>query len=276
MSEITIGRIHTLTVLRVDEQGAWLQGDGEPIPLSRRGAARAVKPGEQLTVFLFRDSAGQLRATLRLPVIQVGEFGFLTVRSVSPHGAFLDWGVEKDLLVPFSQQPERMQVGRSYLVRVGLDREGRPFGSARVEDLLESGVTGLVEGDEVTLVLWQFTDLGAKVIVNHRYAGLLYREELRSGFKPGDRLSGYVKRLREDGKIDVTLRKIGVEGVEEAKEVILNALRRSDGFLPLHDQSPPELIRETLGISKKAFKKAVGGLYKEGAVELMDAGIRLT
>ena len=270
-----IGKVHTLIVETVDDRGVWLRGDDEPIHLPRRGAAASVKPGEQLTVFVFRDSSGDVRATLKLPVLQVGEIGRLIVREVGPHGAFLDWGVEKDLLVPFRHQPDRMEPGRAYLVRVALDREGRPFGSARVENFLEAEPSGLKEGDEVVLVLWQFTDLGAKVIVDHRFTGLLYRDELHPRFKVGDRLKGYVKRLREDGKIDVTLRKVGAEAAEEAREILLCALRENGGFLPLNDQSPPEEIKRRLGLSKKAFKKGVGGLLKAGTVELTDEGVRM-
>ncbi len=271
-----IGRIVTLTVERVDDRGIWLRDDDEPILLSRRDAASAVHPGEELSVFLFRDGSGQVRATLKHPHAQVGEFAVMAVRSLGAHGAFLDWGVEKDLLVPFRHQPEKMAQGRSYLVRVALDREGRPFATARIEDYLEPRAEGLSEGDEVELTIWQFTDLGAKVIVDHRFGGLLYRDELRPGLRPGSRLSGYVRRLREDGKIDVTLRKVGAKGVEEAKDVVLAALEKSPGgFLPLHDDSSPEEIRRQLGLSKKAFKKAIGGLYKGGTVELTGEGVRL-
>jgi uncharacterized protein len=271
-----IGRIVTLTVDRVDDRGIWLRSDSEPILLSRRDAASAVQPGEELSVFLYRDGSGHVRATLKHPHAQVGEFALLTVRAVGPYGAFLDWGVEKDLLVPFRHQPEKMEEGRSYLVRVALDREGRPFATARIEDYLEPRAEGLSEGDEIFLTLWQFTDLGAKVIVNHRFGGLLYRDELRPGSRPGNRLTGYVKRLREDGKIDVTLRKIGTKGAEEAREIVLVALKKSpEGFLPLNDESSPEKIRQMLGLSKKAFKKALGGLYKGGLVELTREGVRL-
>ncbi len=271
-----IGTIVTLTVERVDDRGIWLRSDDEPILLSRRDAASAVQPGEELSVFLFRDGSGQIRATLKHPHAQVGEFAVMAVRTLGPHGAFLDWGVEKDLLVPFRHQPEKMAEGRSYLVRVAVDREGRPFATARIEDYLEPRAEGLSEGDEVTVTIWQFTDLGAKVIVEHRFGGLLYRDELHPRLRPGARLTGYVKRLRDDGKIDVTLRKIGAKGAEEARDVVLATLKKSpEGFLPLHDDSSPEQIRRTLGLSKKAFKKAVGGLYKGGMVELTSGGVRL-
>ena len=168
-----------------------------------------------------------------------------------------------------------MQAGKAYLVRVLLDARDRPFADARIEEGLETGTGELTEGDEVLLTLWQFTDLGAKVIVNHRYAGLLFRDELHPGLRPGDCLPGFVKRLRPDGKMDLTLRKIGAEGIEEAKSAILAALRQAGGYLPLHDRSEPAAIAQALRLSKKAFKKGVGGLYKEGRVELTGEGIRL-
>lgn len=271
---LEICRMNTLPVARIDSRGAWLRAGDEEVHLPKREAV-GVREGEPVTVFVFRDSTGRLRATRRQPLAQVGEFASLTVRSVTPHGAFLDWGMEKDLLAPYRLQPQRMQVGESHLVKIGLDDQERPFANARVENCLETEIKGLSEGDEVVLVLWEFTDLGAKVIVNHRYLGLLYQEELSGNEESGDRLAGYVKRLRSDGKIDVTLHKVGAEGAEDAKNTLLAALQKSDGFLPLHDGSSPETIRDTLGLSKKAFKKALGGLYKSGLVKLEGEGIRL-
>jgi hypothetical protein len=269
-----IGRIHTLQVDHVDERGAWLREAGESILLPRREVPDETKPGDRLSVFVTRESSGSLVATLRRPPAQVGEFALLRVRQVSRPGAFLDWGLEKDLLVPYSEQPERMQVGRKYLVKVCLDSLGRLVGTARIDRCLEKEEIDLAAGERVDLVIWEFTDLGAKVIINDLYAGLLYKDELKGGVKRGDRLKGYVKCIREDRKIDVTLHKGGAEGVAEAKSVILAALRQSD-FLALTDQSPPAVIQQVLGISKKTFKKAVGGLYKAGLVELCDEGIRL-
>jgi hypothetical protein len=229
-----------------------------------------------LEVFLYQDVAGELQATCRLPLAQAGEFAVLTVRSVGPHGAFLDWGLAKDLLAPFRLQPERMQVGSRYLVKVDLDQQGRPFANARIDDCLDHGRPDLTVGDAVALLIWQFTDLGAKVIVNHRYPALLYRDELPAGVCAGMELPGYVKRLREDGKLDVTLRRVGAEGVSDARDVILKALAAHGGTLPLHDRSSPAAIEQTLGMSKKTFKKAVGGLYKDGLVTLTDEGVRST
>ena len=273
---LEIGKIHRLVVERTDERGIWLRSsDDEPLLLPRKEAAAAVSVGETLPVFLFRDKNGHLQATLRLPSAQVGECALLTVRTVGSPGAFLDWGVDKDLLVPLSQQPERMQAGRSYLVRIALDREGRPYASARLDDWLSEVCVDLRAGDAVDLLLWTFTDLGAKVVVNHRYVGVVYRDELQSGMTPGMKLSGYVKRVRDDGKLDITLRQVGSAGAESARRVILTALQE-EGFLPLHDQSPPEIIQARLGMSKKAFKKAIGSLFKAGLVTLTPEGVRLT
>jgi uncharacterized protein len=267
-------RLHTLNVARIDTRGIWLKAGGQLAHLPRR-EARDVMPGEQLEVFLYQDVAGELQATCRQPLAQAGEFALLKVQSVGPHGAFLDWGLAKDLLAPFSLQPERMQVGRSYLVNVEVDQQGRPFANARIDDCLDFEWPDLHEGDPVDFLIWQLTDLGAKVIVNHRYPALLYRDELPAGAGAGMHLSGYVKRLREDGKLDVTLRKVGAEGILDARQVILAALASQGGSLPLHDKSSPAVIQQALGMSKKTFKKAVGGLYKDGLVTLTDDGVRL-
>lgn len=271
---VEVGRVQTLRVERVDEQGVWLGGDGTPVLLPRQEAPAATRPGDVLSVFVLRETAGQLRATLLRPLAQVGEFALLRVREISRPGAFLDWGLGKDLLVPYSEQPARMQAGRKYLVKICLDSLGRVVATARIDRCLEQDDIDLAEGDAVELVIWEFTDLGAKVIIDDLYAGLLYLDELKGGHKRGDRLRGYVKRIRPDRKIDVTLRKAGAAGIAEAREVILAALQKSES-LPLTDQSPPAIVQQMLGMSKKSFKKAVGGLYKDGMIDLDDAGIRL-
>jgi predicted RNA-binding protein (virulence factor B family) len=273
--QLALCRLHTLKVARIDKRGIWLEAGPRPAHLSVREAPHAA-PGEELEVFLFQDAAGDLQATCRPPLAQAGEFALLTVTSVGAHGAFLDWGMAKDLLAPFSLQPERMQVGRRYLVKVDLDQQGRPFANARIDDCLDHERPDLREGDAVALLVWQLTDLGARVIVNHRYPALLYREELPAGTCAGMRMTGCVRRLREDGKLDVTLRKVGAEGVADARDVILKALAAHGGALSLHDKSSPAEILKALGMSKKTFKKAVGGLYKDGLVTLTDEGVSLT
>lgn len=268
-------RLHTLKVARIDKKGVWLEAGEMLAHLPLREAPNAT-PGEELEVFLYQVIPGELQATLRPPLAQAGEFAVLKVKSITEHGAFLDWGLAKDLLVPLTLQPERMQQGWSYLVKIDVDQQGRPFGNARIDDCLDYGRPDLDEGDAVELIIWQLTELGAKVIVDNRYEALLYRDELPPGSYPGMELSGYLKRLREDGKIDVTLRRVGPEGVADAREVILKVLAANGGVLPLHDKSSPQEIQKILGMSKKTFKKAVGGLYKDGLVKLTDTEIRFS
>lgn len=268
-----IGRINTLRIHHLDDKGAWLQSDGHRILLPATEVLASMEKGDRLEVFLYQGHSGELLATLKRPKAQVGEFALLKVSAVTRHGAFLDWGLDKELLVPYSEQPERMRVGRNYLVKVTLDNLGRTVASARIDRNLEAETIDLREGQEVELMIWEFTDLGAKVIIDHRYSGLLYRDELLPGQRRGDRFTGYVKRIREDHKIDVGLRRGGVEEVKEAQQAILKALDK-DGFLPLHDKSAPLEIKQSLGMSKKLFKKAVGGLYKNRQIELTEKGIR--
>lgn len=267
-------RQQTMTVADVDDRGVWLAVGDRQAHLPLREASGVV-PGEQLEVFLYQDAAGVLHATCRLPLAQAGEFAGLMVRSVGPHGALLDWGMPRDLLVPLSLQPERMQAGRTYVVKVDIDPQGRPFATARIDDCLDRTRPDLPEGAAVDLLVWQITDLGAKVIVNQRFPALLYRDDLPADCSVGRHYVGYVKRLRADGKLDVTLRKVGAEGVSDAREVILKALAAHGGSLPLHDQSSPAAIQQLLGMSKKTFKKAVGGLYKDGLVTLINQGVAL-
>lgn len=268
------GYRQTLTVDRVDPHEVVLKEEQDRISIPRRSCPEDVAPGQKLTVFIFLDRNNSLRATTRAPYAQVGEFAFLQVQSTGPHGAFLDWGVEKDLLSPVPEQARRMEEGRRYLVYICHDDNGRPIASSRLEQFLERENRDLEEGQEVDLLVWAFTDLGAKVIVNNRYEALIYRDDVPVNLKRGDRKVGYVRHIRDDGRIDISLSRGGAAGVKDARSVILAAVEE-DGFLNLHDQSPPELIRNRLGMSKKVFKKAVGGLYKDGLIRLEEDGIRL-
>lgn len=269
-----IGRINNLIIKKIDEKGAWLASELGPILLPERECPSNLQLETRIEVFVYRGSGDSLVATFQRPKAQVGDFALLEVKQVSKHGAFLDWGMDKDLLVPYAEQTEKMQEGRSYLVKVCRDSSNRVVGTAKIDRCLVTDKIDLKQGQEVDLIIWKFTDLGAKVIANNLYEALLYRDQVGSGLKRGDRLKGYVSRIRDDGKIDVSLRKSGAEGATAAKEVILEALSGT-GFLPLHDQSAPADIQQALGLSKKAFKKAVGGLYKEGRIELTSSGIRL-
>lgn len=269
------GYSYSLPVSRIDHIGAWLDADNQEILLPKLECPADLTAGMDVEVFIFLDRDAKQRATTRQPAAEVDQFAFLQARNIGPHGTFLDWGLEKDLLCPFSEQPQRMLEGRRYLVRICHDQQGRPIASARLDRFVEKENQDLREGDEVELLLWAFTDLGLKVIVNNRYEALLYKDEINQSLKRGQTRRGFVLRIRDDNRIDISLRRPGAAGVSDARQVILTALQPS-GFLPLHDQSAPENIRNTLGLSKKVFKKAVGGLYKEGLVELTEAGIQLS
>jgi len=267
--------MHELPVAAIDSSGAWLLAGRERVLLPPREVPSGLMLGSYLEVFVYVDMEGRLLATLRQPKALVGEFAFLKVKKIGPHGAFLDWGLDKDLLVPAKEQPEPMQTGRSYVVKVRLDRQGRPLGTARIDKCLSNAEIDLAEGDQVDLLVWQFSALGAKVIVNNRHSGLLYRDEIGNRLNYGDRLTGYVRRLRADHKLDITLRQGAATEMDAAKTKIMAALNKGGGVLALHDHSPPAAIEAALGMSKKLFKKAVGGLYKAGLVTLSEHGIMM-
>lgn len=267
------GYYYQLTMARATSEGVWLDAAGTEILLPRRECPDSLPSDGPLTVFLYLDRHQNLRATSRKALAQVGEFALLTVKSTSQQGAFLDWGLDKDLFIPRSEQLEPMQIGRRYLVRICHDDLQRPIASARLEKYLREENCDLCEGNQVDLIVWTFTDLGAKVIVNHLYTGLIYSDDLLPGLKRGDKLTGYVTNIRDDGKLDISLQPTGAAGIDAARTILLKQLEQQDP-LPLTDASPPEVIRGQLGISKKLFKKAVGALYKEGKIALTPDGIR--
>ena len=272
---LEIGRFNHLEVKKISPFGAYLASESGEILLPQKYAPDGLKAGDAIQVFVYLDSDGRLTATTRTPKAQVGEFAVLEVKDNGPNGAFLDWGPEKDLFVPFSEQTVPMRKREKYLVRVYLDKSGRIAASARIGRFLESGVIPLQVGEVVDLTIWELTDLGAKVVINGRYAGLLFKNELYGKPAPGTRLKGCVSKVRDDKKIDVTMRKGGHSGIGGDKERIVAALEESGGYLPLGDKSSPSLIGEVLQMSKKSFKKAIGGLYKDGLIELAEEGIRL-
>lgn len=272
---LEFGRMNRLEVCAIDDDGAWLRSEQEEALLPVKEVTEEISRGDLLDVFVYADMDGHPVATLRRPLAEVGEFAMMRAGQVNEHGAFMDWGLSKDLLVPLKEQLEPMRVGRSYLVKVRLDRQGRPIGTSRVEKCLSSADETIEDGQKADLIVWKFTPLGAKVIVNHRFGGLLYRDEVGDRLNYGDKMQGYIRQIRPDGKIDCTLN-LGTKSEQEAaKEKIMKALSSHKGFLPLHDKSSPEQIQSQLGMSKKVFKKSIGGLYKSGMIELTDGGIRL-
>jgi len=274
-SDFLFGTTRTLSVLKRVPAGLLLDGGplGEVL-LPARELDDHVAAVETVEVFLYQDGEGQPRATLGRPKVMPGEVARLRVVDTGRVGAFLDWGLPKDLLLPFAEQGNRPEVGRWQLVKVVRDREGRLFASARLDSYLEDTCEAYQQGDAVPLIVVQRTDLGYKVAVNNRYWGLL-QAPAGAPPRPGQRLTGYVQRLRADRRLSLTLDPPGAAKSDQLGERILARLERADGFLPLADKSAPDAIRAAFGCSKNAFKQAIGKLYKAGRIEISDDGIRL-
>ena len=272
---LLIGNYNTLKVARITAAGAQLSSESGNILLPGRLVPKGAEPGTELRVFVYVDSEERLTATTRKPKAAVGDFALLKVKDNVGVGPFLDWGLEKDLLLPFGEQTDQLRRGQDVLVYVYLHSSGRVAASTRVEKFLRPADTTLAEGDGVDLLVYAFSDLGAKVIVNNAFNGLLFSNELYVNPSIGERIRGYVKKIREDGKIDVTLRMGGAREAANDQDVILDALKARNGMLPLSDKSTPEDIAGLLRMSKKSFKKGIGALYKEKMIEITPEGIRL-
>lgn len=272
---LELGRMNQLKVQTVDDDGAWFRSGREQILLPKYELTEEIVPGVVLDVFVYADGSDCPVATLRKPKAEVGEFALMHVSQINVHGAFMDWGLMKDLLVPRKEQSVPMKVGYDYLVNVRIDREGRPIGTARIDKCLSRVDNTLGDGQKVDLIVWEPTDLGVKVIINQRFGGLLYYDEVGDRLNYGDSLQGYIRQIRPDGKIDCTLNMGTRDDRDNAKDQVMQALLDNEGFLPLHDKSPAEQIQQMLGMSKKLFKKGVGGLYKAALIEMTEDGIRL-
>lgn len=269
------GNYNRLAINRITASGAVFKTDEGEVLLPLRLVPAGAAVGTLLDVFVYVDSDNRLTATTKRPRAVVGEFALLKVKEATTVGSFLDWGLEKDLLLPFGEQMEPVRRGDQVLVWIYLHDSGRIAASAKLEKYIRPVDDSLSEGTEVELLVYAITDLGAKVIINNRFGGLIFHTELVIKPSCGERLRGYVKKIREDGKVDVTLRKGGAMEAAKDREVILGALAAHKGFLPLTDKSSPEAISKLLRLSKKSFKRAVGGLYKEGVVSILPDGIRL-
>jgi predicted RNA-binding protein (virulence factor B family) len=272
---LRIGNYNRLNISRITSTGAFLASEAGEILLPGRLVPKGVAPGSELNVFIYVDSEERLTATTRKPRAVVGDFALLKVKDNVTVGTFLDWGLEKDLLLPFGEQTAPLRRGEDVLVRVYLHSSDRVAASARLDRFLLPADGTLAEGDMVELLIYAISDLGAKVIINNTYGGLLFKNELFSTPTIGQRQQGYVKKIREDGKIDVTLRAGGTREAASDREAILEALKAHKGFLPLSDKSPPEAIAALLRMSKRSFKKGIGGLYKEGLLDISPEGVRL-
>jgi predicted RNA-binding protein (virulence factor B family) len=273
---IKVGEYNTLKVSRAVEFGVYMDDGGEGILLPKRFAPRHVRVGDELNVFVYHDSDNRLIATTQQPNAKVGDIAMLKAVAVTPQGAFLDWGLMKDLFVPKSQQITGMRVGGKYLVKLFIDEQtGRVAATEKIDRLLSNEDLTVKEKEEVNLVVYRRSDMGYVVIINGLHTGLLYFNEVFTDLEPGDKLTGFIDTIREDGKIDVKAGKRGYSKVEGEGEKILRLLKENKGFLPYHDKSDPEEIYRVFGMSKKTFKMTTGTLYKERKISFEEGGIRL-
>ncbi|MBL8000687.1 MAG: GntR family transcriptional regulator [Flavobacteriales bacterium] len=273
---IHTGRIQELQIKRRTREG-WVltDADGHEVLYPHPELPREVDDDKRVRVFVHRDVQGRQVASPRAPKATVGQFAMMRVGLVDRDGAHMEWGVKPDLLVPHAEQRKAMEEGRWYLVRVALDpRSDRIFGSALIEDFLNNDEIGVEEGEAVGLIVLGRSDLGLHVIVNGRHQGLVHANEVFKRVSIGDKLTGHVKHIREDRKLDITLQPIGYRQYNDVNvDLLVRRLRAGNGFLPFTDKSSTEAIYAEFGISKKAFKKAVGALYRERLVRLEDDGI---
>ena len=274
---IELGKFNQLEVVKEVDFGVYLDGGEEgEILLPTRYVPEDCKIGDFLNVFLYLDMDERLIATTLTPLVQVGQFACLEVAWVNQFGAFLNWGLMKDLFVPFSEQKMKMQVGRKYVIHAHLDDESyRIVASAKVERYLSKDRPEYASGDEVNILIWQKTDLGFKVIVDNRFQGLIYDSQIFEDIHTGDRMKGYVSNVREDGKIDLMAQPSGRRHTKDFAEALLEYLHGNGGTCPLGDKSDAEDIKNMFHVSKKVFKSAVGDLYRRRLISISDKSIKL-
>lgn len=271
-----IGHYNTLKIDRETKVGLFLTDGKDDVLLPLKYVPKQYQIGEELTVFVYLDHEERPVATTLEPYILLNEFGLLRVNFVNKFGAFLDWGLEKDIFVPFKEQARPMEKGKRYLVYTYIDEKtNRIVASSKTNQFLSNENLTVAEGDEVDLIISHITDVGINVIINDQHKGLLYKDQVYDNIRIGDRMTGYIKAIRPDHKIDVSLQKIGYQNIEPSAKMILEELKASRGYLRLNDNSHPEDIKTILKMSKKTFKKAIGSLYKDKLIQIKDDGIYL-
>ncbi|MHC4268775.1 MAG: CvfB family protein [Planctomycetota bacterium] len=272
-----IGKINNLKIVKEVDFGIYLDGGehGE-ILLPSRYVPENCKVDDIIKVFIYLDSEDRFIATTEKPYAMVGDFALLKVVAVSSVGAFLDWGLPKDLLVPFSEQRPVMEKSESYIVRVYVDKHSnRIVATMRLDKYLDNEPSYFQAGEEVELLICNQTDIGYKAIINNTHWGVLYSNEVFQPLKRGEKTKGYIKKIRNDNKIDLCLHKPGYKRVDDVTEKILNILKQKGGFLPVTDKSSPETIYKLFGVSKKTYKKAIGFIYKKKLITIEKDGIEL-
>ncbi|MCL1076856.1 GntR family transcriptional regulator [Parashewanella spongiae] len=274
---VKLGRYATLEVVKVVDFGVYLNGnDFGQVLLPRKHQPKDCQVGDKVRVFLYLDSNDVIVATTQRPRAQVGEFANLKVIANNKVGAFLDWGLDKDLLLPFSEQKRPAEEGRSQIVYVHVNHaDERIMASAKIDRFLDKEPANYANGEEVNLIIAEKTELGFKAIINSAHWGVVFRNEVFQPLHYGQKLKGFIKQVRADGKIDLVLQKSGKQELDKYANTILIKLKQADGFLPLTDKTDAELIYETLSMSKKAFKKTIGGLFKKQLITIQSDGIKI-
>lgn len=273
---IEIGKYNDLRIVAKNSNGLSLSNGDREVLLPYSDVPTNVELGDNLTVFVFVNKDGNTIATTKEALAEVNDFAFLKVVDVNEDGAYLDLGIGKDIYVPTREQKRTMEIGESYAVYVYLDdTNNRMLASSRLDKYIEEEDFEFDEGDEVSLLITEKTDLGYNAIINNTYIGLLYHNELFAHIKPGERRKGWVKKVRVEGKIDLTLQPSGYGHILDTKDLILKELRENGGKIPLGDKSTPDDVYDRFQISKSAFKKAIGGLYKERIIQVGDFEIKI-
>jgi len=273
---IQIGKYNELVVKSKASIGLYLHDGHESVLLPARYVPEDVHAGDVLNVFVYLDNENRPVATTLKPFAEINDFAFLTVKDVNQHGAFLDWGIAKDIFVAYQEQRTEMEVGKKYLVYLFMDEfSGRIAATAKWGKHIDKITDDFSEGDAVNLLIAEKTDVGYKAIINNKFEGLLYQNEIFQPITEGDYKKGFIKYVREDGKLDLTLQKQGFKNVLDSKDLILQKLKAHHGILQLGDKSSPEEITKLLSMSKKVFKKTIGSLYKDRLIIVRDHEIRL-
>lgn len=273
---IEIGKTQKLKIAREVDFGMYLTDGENEVLLPEKYIPFGCQMGDEIEVFVYNDSKNRPVAVTGEPLAKIGDLVSLEVVHVTQVGAFMDIGLEKDLMVPFREQQTKLEEGKRYPVKVLMDfKTNRMVGTTKLAEFMEEGHEGLEEGQEVDIIIWQRTDLGFRVIINQKYEGLIYQNEIFQEVQTGDTHRAFIKKLREDGKIDVALQRQGYTVVRDMSSVVLQKIEDNGGVLSLGDKSSPEDIKEQLGMSKKNFKKILGGLYKAGKVEIFNHEVRI-
>ena len=273
---LKVGRYNHLVVESRSDFGLYLSSDEGRVLLPNKYVSDHLTIGDALDVFIYTDSEDRLVATTLNPAGIVGDFVFLKAKDVASFGTFMEWGLEKDLLIPKNAQQDSMSPGKKYLTKICLDQKTqRVYGTTQISVNCDQNIKGLKVGQQVDLIIHSITKIGIMAVINNRYYGMLYLNETYQDLSIGNTCIGYIMRLREDKKIDLTLKKPGYESVKGSAQKIVTILKKAGGFIPCYDKSSPEDIKKFFSMSKKEFKKAVGGLYKKGILELKKDGISL-